>query len=171
VKIVKMYDVLKTVKVAKSNKDGSVIFLDDVGRVYFIDSKKNSLYNTLSLETDIGKPVLVWVTKELDNVGFVSMSMDGVLLSEYISNKMSDDDDFKERCLGRTLSKDETQLFNYMYNHDIGFRVNICISDKYTNKTTLDIRAEDTFISYDPNIKTPTMLAVAREYIIKTYSK
>lgn len=169
-KVIRMYDVLKSVKITKSRKDGSVIFIDNNGRVYFIDKKKNDLYDTLDSSLDVGRDILVWVTKELDKVGFVSIAVNNTMLSEYIDGVLSNDSDFQERCLNRELCKDETQLFNYIYNHDIEFRGKVCVSDTFTNPVTLYIRANDTYTSSDSNIKTPTMLAVAREYIVNTYS-
>ena len=169
-KVIKMYDVLKMVTIGVSRNDGSVIFIDDTGRIYFIDKNKTDCYDKLDADSDTGKVMLAWVTNETEKVGFVAIAIDNVMLSEYITTVLADDEDFKDRCLKRELYRDETQLFNYLYNHDLLFRDKMCLSDKHVGDVTKYIRQNDTYISEDPNIKTPTMMAVAREYVVNTYS-
>lgn len=168
-KVVKMYDVLKEVTIAKSKKDESIIFLDNSGRVYFVDKKKSDLYDTLDLSVDEGKNILVWVTKELDKVGFVTISIDGKLVSEHIDKVLTDGEDYVKRCKSGDLSKDEMQLFNYLYNHDFGFKGVLDSDAKYLDEVTLAINDFDNRYSDDPNVKTPIMMTIARTYIVNKY--
>lgn len=168
-KIVKTYCVIKEVTITKSREDGSVMFLDNDKRIYFIDKKKPTLYDTLDLDKDIGKKLLVWVTKELDKVGFVTMSINGVMLSEYLNKLLINNTEFINKCLDRELTRDEMQLFNYIYNHDTVFRDHMYPNDEEASDSTQYIRSKDTYVSEDSNIKTPTAISIARDYLLNRY--
>jgi len=119
------YEVFKYVTVVKSVKDGNIIFKDDNGKIYFIDRKFASGYEDID-SSCLGDRIIVWVRKELDKFGYVSVMVDDftgpVTIDKFIDNfsKYSFYDlisiDIKD-----TKYKDLVFMSNYVYNNDIGF--------------------------------------------------
>ena len=119
-----MYDVVKHVIAVKNNKDDSVIFKDINGKIYFLDKR----YNKGIEKINIGDQVLVWVQKEMDKVGYVTLEINGLDIKSYIEK-------FEELTLNDILTiepkvaTNKTRLSNDIYNHDKDFRTKLSIDD------------------------------------------
>ena len=113
-----MYDIIKYVTAIKSNKDDSIVFKDNGGKIYFLDKR----YNKGIEKINIGDQVLVWVQKEMDKVGYVALEINGLDIKSYIKK-------FRELTLDDILTiepkvaTNKTKLSNDIYNHDKDFRM------------------------------------------------
>ena len=127
-KVKVMYDVFKYVRVVKSNKDESLIFKDERNKIYFIDRKFNEGYDKLD-DSYIGDEILVWVRKELDKVGYVSIMIDGVGVKSFI-------DKFIELTSSELMSiipnthRSIVHVSNYLYNNDMDFNHLLTLDNK-----------------------------------------
>lgn len=109
----KEFEVLKWVTVNLSTNEEDLIFIDTNGKIYFIDRKNKEGYKDLS----IGDKVMVWVRKEFEKVGYVSLMVDGITVENFIK-KLPELTMTDYTWPNRT---NVVQLSNYFYNHDSRF--------------------------------------------------
>ena len=142
--------------VYKSNKiPNAYILKNHAGKVFFPDKKAMNMWHPDIKEFD---NILIWVTQEYSNTGFARVSLDNILLKEYLESlKSLDPIDFiisESTC--------ETIFLNAnFYNSDIDFRKYICTTEPrfvepfYTiNKkiNEVGINSEEMEFKYNLNI-------------------
>ena len=114
------YDVLRIVEMIPDRlEQGSPIFRDNNGEIIFISNDEVDVDKSIF---EVGKKYLVWIVKDLNKQSYARLTIDGVLLSDFISYKINTLSlhDLYDIAESKPLL-DCIMLSNDMYNHDIGF--------------------------------------------------
>ena len=109
-------NVLKLMKIEKDYRGTGLIGRAVDNRIYFIDRAEK--HQELIKENDV---ILAWITKEAEKNGFFRVSVDGKLITDYVSEipKLTTRD-YEQVCYGKLT--DIHFLVNYMYNSDDMFK-------------------------------------------------
>jgi len=171
---VKEFDVLRKVEAKKSFKDGSVIFQDFNGRIMFIDKKHPEYYENIN----VGDILFVWVTKHLDKVSFVKLTIDGLFIKDYMVRLIGLTPlDYKKT--DHKESFDITMLYNYLNNHDSNYKKfvvsvmngNLHMVSNYTFTTLLSeirytIPSNDQEINYHQKLFIDGYLCYYKQHVV-----
>ena len=115
-----MYDVLRVLEMNPDRlEQGSPVFRDNNGEIFFIS---NDEISTDTVVFEVGKKYLAWIVKDLDKQSYARFTLDGVLLSDFISHKITTFSLHDLYDIAESKPISECVMFsNVMYNHDIGF--------------------------------------------------
>ena len=115
-----MYDVLRVLEMIPDRlEQGSPVFRDNNGEIIFIS---NDEISTDTVVFEVGKKYLAWIVKDIDKKSYARFTLDGVLLSDFIINKISVINIHDLYNMAKSKPMSECVIFsNTMYNHDIGY--------------------------------------------------
>ena len=114
------YDVLRVVEMIPDRlEQGSPIFRDNNGEIIFISNDEVDVDKSIF---EVGKKYLVWIVKDLNKQSYARLTIDGVLLSDFISYKINTLSLHDLYDIAESKPISECVMFsNAMYNHDISY--------------------------------------------------
>jgi len=114
------YDVLRIVEMITDNTNQNrLVFKDSKGKIVFIDKNEVDVDKSIF---EVGKKYLAWVTKDLDKQSYARFTIDGILITYFISNKINALSMRNLYDIAESKPFSDCIMFsNDMYNYDIDF--------------------------------------------------
>jgi len=113
-----MRDVIQMMKVIEG-REGELVFKNINGKIFFIDRRYNSGYDNL----EPGDTILVWVRKELDRTGYVSVEADNITIEQLttVADKIKAEDILKAKY----DNSDILHLVNHIIDKDSTYNIDL----------------------------------------------
>ena len=114
------YNVLRIVEMIPDKiNQGRAVFKDTNGKIVFIDRNEVNADKSIF---EVGKKYLAWIVKDLDKQSYARFTLDGVLLSDFISHKITTLSLHDLYDIAESTPFSDCVLFsNDMHNHDIRY--------------------------------------------------
>jgi len=160
------YNVIQEGTVYESNKEpGTYIIKNKAGKIFFHDSRSLNGFDDSLVN---GSKILFWVTKELINTGFARVTVNNILVRDYIESLKNID---VNTFINKTFDREEMFLSNNFYNSDIEFKKYLESSNRVTQEPFIGI--DKYFKKYGINSEEDEFkcdLSMLHDYLYNKYS-